>query len=784
MTKVFALFGTIALDGVDYINKQLSGLDKTLRDTSRSLAKTGKDIEKLGVFFSKNFTAPIVAATGALTLLAKNTGEYADRILDLQQITGLSTDSIQKWKYAVEQAGGNFDSFISIVSRFTNKLPEVIKGGTGSSRAFSQLGISLKDASGNVRSMDDLFPDMIQALRGIENLTMRNAIAQDLFGKSLEELAPVLGMTQEELDAMFKKAQNTGAVLSTDALNAADEFRQSMVAMQSRIASTGRELAVAFIPLFRDVLFPLIDTKIVPAVRGLVDLTKSLADKFNSLSPEIKNAIVQFTAIVAVTGPLLIIVGNMIKQVAGLRATVLLFNSALISNPFVIAAAAIGAFALAISGAVNQYRDLRKEHSLFTMDQVKIKEFVAQYDAMIAKMKESGDALNSEGAATKILGKDIDALTEKARSLGYVIEGTTEERIKALNAIAMEVQGVRDATGALVKYEGAYKQVATTKKALIEEELEALRKLDEERNKFRAEDMAAEEAAETWKIDQDKKEYDRLQENWKKGEEIDEQILQTKKELADEEDRINQENYDKEVRRRQSLANLAIDSISQMFSAFTDIQNSKIQMLDEEESKERERIENSKMSATEKAKAIDELEDRTAKKKREVLRRQAVIEKTAALFSIGVSTAAAIMKAYKDYGFIGGTIIAILIGALAAVQIAAVAAKPLPAAAKGLTVKGNRGGTPVIVGEADQDEIILPLKTGVSQLTNGIIDRLSKLSIPNFSLSPAVTGATSGNGVSINLTINGLYGGDRGLKELWRSLEGVRVSEDGRIIRG
>jgi hypothetical protein len=94
----------------------------------------------------------------------------------------------------------------------------------------------------------------------------------------------------------------------------------------------------------------------------------------------------------------------------------------------------------------------------------------------------------------------------------------------------------------------------------------------------------------------------------------------------------------------------------------------------------------------------EKIDEKYNKKRAEVQRKQARMDKLQAIFNIGVSTAQAIMKAYAQLGPIAGTVALPLILALAALQTAAVLAKPIPQFAKGtasapggLSLVGERG---------------------------------------------------------------------------------------------
>ena len=90
-------------------------------------------------------------------------------------------------------------------------------------------------------------------------------------------------------------------------------------------------------------------------------------------------------------------------------------------------------------------------------------------------------------------------------------------------------------------------------------------------------------------------------------------------------------------------------------------------------------------------------------KRKVIQRKQAISDKAQGLFNAGINTAKGITAAL-GLGVIGIPL-AILIGVLGAVQIAAIAAKPIPKLAKG--VKGFKGGM-AEYGEAGQEIVSLP----------------------------------------------------------------------------
>ena len=843
MTKIFSLFGSIALDGMSTVTKQLSGLDNTLKNTSKALAKTGRDLTKLGTTLTKEVTAPIAAVATALGVATGKLGTYADHMLDLEQITGLSTDTLQEFENVSRYAGVSFDGLVGAITKFTNQLPEIIKGGNASSKAFSTLGVSLYDVHGNVKDMNLLFPEMIKALQGVENVSTRNALAQDIFGRSLTDLAPVLGMTADELDTVRDAAHESGLVMSKEAIIAANKLRIETEMLKAQFTMAWREVALNFVPVMRDTVYPVIKNSVVPAMKDLVGIIKSAAEKFGELNPETREAAVKFLAVAAAIGPLLIVLGSTMKAVAGLRSTVLLLHSALLANPFFLAATAVGVFTAAILGAANKYKELQKEHekfSVMTADQAGKNQFLKNYDAMLEKMKSFSDSGMAEKELMEALTEDIKKVSEEAGKLGYVVKGTDQERAKSLSTIAAEIRGVRDATGALIKYTGAKKEAEKAGKELTEEELKEIKKLDELRKTINERIEADKEETKRKSIEYDIEQldseidtakqalaaYERLDEERiasikdKHERELAELSYKQKKEISEcgenqealdalaeahaierkrVEEKINKEKDEKitktaedEADKRASIASVILDGANNLFSSLTAFSDLRLEQIESEQAAEEEKIESSTMSEEEKEAALEALDEKYAKKKRELNRRQAILDKVTGIFSIGISTAQAIMQAFASLPYPANIVAAAFAAATGAVQTAIVAAKPIPMA-EGALVSGGRGGVNALIGEAHQDEIVLPMETGVEALASALMNRISEFTARLMStvfatetkLAPAGAEAYYGGGGDggLHLHVGTLIADERGLKQLERTLYRFRVAESTRTVR-
>lgn len=144
--------------------------------------------------------------------------DYADEMLSLSSTTGLSTQSLQEYKYMADLVDVDLGTI-------TGSMTKLEKSMGSNSAAFDQLGISTQNADGSFRSVDEVFLETIDALGGIQNETERDLVAMELFGKSAKELNPIIEQGSEGIAGFAQEAQDMGYVLSDETLGKLGEVQ-------------------------------------------------------------------------------------------------------------------------------------------------------------------------------------------------------------------------------------------------------------------------------------------------------------------------------------------------------------------------------------------------------------------------------------------------------------------------------------------------------------------------------------------------------------------------------
>ena len=197
--------------------------------------------------------AAMTAATGAAIATGKafidaanDTAAYGDEVDKMSQKLGLSTDAYQSFDYVLKVAGTDMASMTTGMKTLTNKLDDAKNGGEDAQAMFAALGISMDELA--TMSREDLFKSTIEGFQSMEDSTERAALANDLFGKSGQNLAPLFNMTTEEMDELLEKTQEYGMVMSEEEVKNAAAYTDAMTTLKGTMTGLKNSLMSQFMP--------------------------------------------------------------------------------------------------------------------------------------------------------------------------------------------------------------------------------------------------------------------------------------------------------------------------------------------------------------------------------------------------------------------------------------------------------------------------------------------------------------------------------------------------------
>lgn len=185
---------------------------------------------------------------GAMKDAVTESAAYADEVNTLSAQTHLTTDTIQELYYATDLMDVPVETVSKSLTKLTNTMADATVEGSSAAEAYDRLGVSVLDGNNELRSADDVFMDVIDALGQIDNEAERDAAAYDIFGRSAKELNPLIEMGSDGFAALQQEAHDAGAVLDGDALSALNDTQDAMDRMDQAVMVVQRNFATALAP--------------------------------------------------------------------------------------------------------------------------------------------------------------------------------------------------------------------------------------------------------------------------------------------------------------------------------------------------------------------------------------------------------------------------------------------------------------------------------------------------------------------------------------------------------
>ena len=298
-----------AAEGIEKLNNvPIEQLNQKIDKVGESLTKAGQKVSVLSAG-----AAGLIAGAAAIGKSAAATGAEID---DMTQQFDVSAETIQRWNYLALQAGVDSTAFTRALIRARAAMADLSTGtSNAATQALDALGISARQFG----SDEEMFDGILKALSEVEDSTLQTAYANEIFGDRIAtQLLPYinagaddLAKWNEEFEAMPSLTGNEAAALA----ELDDTFNRLNTTMQYATAQLGEALA----PIIERVVV-FIEESLVPAIEGL-------ANWFESLSPGMQDTILAILGIIAVAGPLLILIGKIVPGIKVLISLIQKLNS-------------------------------------------------------------------------------------------------------------------------------------------------------------------------------------------------------------------------------------------------------------------------------------------------------------------------------------------------------------------------------------------------------------------------------------------------------------------------
>lgn len=239
----------------DVVNGLTSKLGIQLPDSMKQSMNAMGSLDASSLALAGGFAAvatAIVKVEKAMISMTKESASFADNIITLSMQTGQSTQQLQEFAYASELIDVSVDTLQESLTKLTNNMQDTMNGTGNAKASFEALGVSVTNADGSMRSANDVFYETIDALGQVKNETERDAMSMDIFGRSAQDLNPLIIQGSKTLKVYADEARNMGYVLDDEALSALGAVDDAYQRLQKTQEGVKNQLAVEFAPYLEE----------------------------------------------------------------------------------------------------------------------------------------------------------------------------------------------------------------------------------------------------------------------------------------------------------------------------------------------------------------------------------------------------------------------------------------------------------------------------------------------------------------------------------------------------
>ncbi len=252
---------------------EITSASKQSDDASGRFDKLGGIVKGIGASMGVALAGIGAAAVGAgksLVDASVNSAAYADTILTMSAQTHMSTEALQAYKYAAELVDTPLETLTGSMAKQIRSMNSAAGGSKDMTTAYAKLGVSIQDSNGHLKNSEDVYWSTIDALGKVKDSTERDALSMQIFGKSAQDLNPLIEKGSAGIKELAAEATNMGAVMSSDQLNSLGKFDDTVQRLKSGASAAKNVLGT--------VLLPQMQTLASSGVSLLGTFTKGLSD--------------------------------------------------------------------------------------------------------------------------------------------------------------------------------------------------------------------------------------------------------------------------------------------------------------------------------------------------------------------------------------------------------------------------------------------------------------------------------------------------------------------------
>jgi hypothetical protein len=208
---------------VNFLITAKDNASKTFRTVQNSLKAIHK-VAKPAIAGIKTFAKVTGLATGALVLMGRQSFLFMDTLDKVSRKVGVSTEFLQKLRFAGQQTGVDVRKLDMGLQRFARRVDEARNGMGEAKGALQELGIQFNKTDGTAKTTEEIFMDVARSMSNIDEGGKVLRLGFKLFDSE----GVALVTTMKELNEQFGIFEDLGLGIPQEAIDKSVTFRDNL----------------------------------------------------------------------------------------------------------------------------------------------------------------------------------------------------------------------------------------------------------------------------------------------------------------------------------------------------------------------------------------------------------------------------------------------------------------------------------------------------------------------------------------------------------------------------
>jgi Lambda phage tail tape-measure protein (Tape_meas_lam_C) len=260
--------GTLTID----LKANTASFSQSMDKMSALSGKTANDIKRSLERIATAGVAMATAIAGATTGLIVHALDTADAMDKMSQATGASSENLSVLAYAANLSNVSMEDLGKGLEKLAKSAMAAQGGNVELEKIFARLGVTTTDAQGHLRDTGAMMQDLAIKFAAMQDGAGKTALAMALFGKAGAGLIPLLNQYGEDQAKVNEEAHRFGLILSTSTTQLAGRAHDNLDRLHAVFKGMGFALLGATLPALEQLSTRLVD---VARNANIPDLMKS-----------------------------------------------------------------------------------------------------------------------------------------------------------------------------------------------------------------------------------------------------------------------------------------------------------------------------------------------------------------------------------------------------------------------------------------------------------------------------------------------------------------------------